>query len=62
MKKRRKKLSKDHRHAFVENIVLARKGLRLQCRCGRRVIYTTYMEIEWPYVKKELPQGEMVDA
>lgn len=37
-----------HEHSFTELLGANREGLRIQCWCGRHVIYTPYMEIELP--------------
>ena len=37
-----------HNHAYLWPLSLNRQGIRLQCWCGRHIIYTPYMEIELP--------------
>ena len=37
-----------HSHAYLWPLSLNRQGIRLQCWCGRHIIYTPYIEIELP--------------
>ena len=45
-----------HDHAYLTPLSLNREGIRLQCGCGRVVIFTPYIEIELPSKEPDLEE------